>query len=77
MKFSVDQNFPNRYDRAIKISIGDISIETGVFDSRSEYAKALSIQLCFSAGMIINHHEIPEETCGLSRKHKPSEDENP
>lgn len=57
MKLIVQGNFCNRFDRQITITIGSITIDSNIVDSRSDEAKRLSLEL-IAAARILNHHEL-------------------
>ncbi len=58
IKIIVDRNFPNRFNRQLIISCGNAEIKSLEFDSRSDDAKVLALELIFAAQQLLAHHQL-------------------
>jgi hypothetical protein len=58
IKLNVEAQFCNRFDRQLVISIGNAELHSNVFDSRSDEAKRLALELVRAAQQLLNHHEL-------------------
>jgi len=61
IRFEVENNFANRFDRQLLIKNGNMELRSNQFDARSQEAKRLALSMIWAAQIILSHHELKWE----------------